>query len=72
MLYFDERGVSRRYDVVVEANGFTWSRDSSRFAQRFQVTMAADGRTMEGVGTMKKEGETWQPDLCLTYVRLGT
>jgi hypothetical protein len=72
MLYFDERGVARRYDVAFHADGFTWSRDSSKFAQRFRVTIADDGRTMESEGTMKKEGQTWEPDLRLSYVRVGT
>lgn len=70
MLYFDERGVSRRYDVTFQADGFTWSRDSDKLAQRFRVTIAAGGRSMEGVGEMKPEGEAWGADLCLSYVRV--
>src|SRR4051812_28563275 len=54
MLYFDERGVARRYDVAFHGDGFTWSRDSPKFAQRFRFTIADDGRTMEGEGSMKK------------------
>ena len=69
MLYFDERGVSRRYDVTLHEDGFTWSRDTEAFAQRFRVTIAADGRTMRGEGTMKKEGADWEPDLTLSYTR---
>jgi hypothetical protein len=72
MLYFDERGVARRYQVEFHADGFTWSRDSGAFAQRFRVTIAHDARTMEGQGTIKKEGRAWEPDLCLSYVRLET
>jgi hypothetical protein len=71
MLYFDERGVARRYDVERRADGFTWSRDSEKFAQSFRVTIADDGRTMESEGTMKKESGSWEPDLSLSYVRLG-
>ncbi len=40
--------------------------------QRFRVTIASDGGTMEGEGTMKKEGLTWEPDLRLSYVRTAT
>lgn len=69
MIYFDDRGVSRTYRVTFEPNGFTWSRDSSKFAQRFRVTFSADGRTMESEGTMKKEGGAWEPDLSLSYSR---
>jgi len=70
MLYFDERGVSRKYDVALRADGFTWSRDSPKFAQRFRVTIADDGRRMESEGTMKKDGGAWEPDLGLSYVRV--
>ena len=69
MLYFDVRGVARTYDVTMDADGFTWSRDSAKFAQSFRVTIAKDGRSMEGVGTMKKEGGEVEPDLRLSYAR---
>jgi hypothetical protein len=69
MLYFDGRGVSRRYEVAFDADGFTWSRDDAQLAQRFRVTIASDGRTMEAEGTMKKDGGAWEPDLRLSCVR---
>ena len=69
MLYFDVRGVARRYDVALRSDGFTWSRDAPQFAQRFRVTIANDGRTMEGEGSMKKDGSDWEPDLRLSYTR---
>jgi hypothetical protein len=69
MLYFDVRGVSRKYDVSLQSDGFTWSRDEPRFAQRFRVTIAADGNAMQGEGSMKKQGHGWEPDLRLSYVR---
>src|ERR1700760_511803 len=56
MLYFDERGVARRYDVAFHPDGFAWSRNSPEFSQRFRVTIADDGRTMQSEGTMKKDG----------------
>jgi hypothetical protein len=69
MLYFDVRGVARVYDVEFHADGFTWSRDAPQFAQRFHVTIANDGQTMEGEGKMKKAGAAWEADLRLSYVR---
>jgi hypothetical protein len=69
MLYFDERGVARLYDVTFHDDGFSWTRDAPQFAQRFRVTIAKDDRTMESEGTMKKEGSEWEPDLRLSYVR---
>lgn len=70
MLAFDDRGVARRYEVVLSADGFTWSRDAPSFAQRFQVEIAKDGRRMEGKGTMSREGKPWEPDLDLTYEKV--
>ena len=72
MLYFDERGVARRYDVAFHEDGFTWSRNAPAFAQRFRVTIAEDGCTMESEGTMRKAGGAWEPDLRLSYVRVGS
>ena len=72
MLYFDARGIARTYQVELDANGFTWTRDAPEFAQRFRVTIAADGDSMEGEGTMNKAGAGWQPDLRLSYVRAAS
>jgi hypothetical protein len=69
MLYFDVRGVARHYDVTFHEDGFTWSRDTPQFAQRFRVTMAKDGRTMRSEGMMRREGSDWEPDLALSFVR---
>lgn len=69
MLYFDVRGVSRRYAVTLASDGFTWSRDAGGFAQRFQVTITADGRSMESEGTMRRDGGEWESDLRLSYAR---
>ena len=69
MLYFDVRGVARKYDVEFHADGFTWSRDAREFPQRFRITFGDDGQTMEGAGMMKKDGQDWEPDLRLSYVR---
>jgi hypothetical protein len=69
MLYFDVRGVARRYEVSLDSDGFTWSRDTPEFSQRFRVIIASDGGTMEGQGTMKKDSAAWEPDLRLSYAR---
>ena len=40
MLYFDERGVSRRYEMHLEGNEWRWWRDASDFSQRFPAVYA--------------------------------
>jgi hypothetical protein len=69
MLYFDERGVSRRYDVTLRDNIWHWWRNAPGFSQRFTGTLADDGRTIVGKGELTKDGATWEKDLELTYTR---
>jgi hypothetical protein len=69
MLYFDERGVSRRYEVTLRGGVWTWWRNAPGFSQRFTGAIAADGRTIVGRGEMSRDGASWEPDLQLTYTR---
>jgi hypothetical protein len=70
MLTFDERGVSRKYDVTMTGNQLKWWRDEPSFSQRFTMTIEDNGNKMESQGEMSREGATWEKDLALTYVRL--
>ena len=70
MLYFDEREVSRKFDVSIERNVVRWQRSSPDFSQRMVLTVADDGGTMHGKGEMSRDGGAWEPDLELTYSRL--
>ena len=69
MLYFDEREVSRKYEVNVRDNVLTWWRNAPGFSQRAVLTIAADGRTIVNRGELSRDGTTWEPDLELTYTR---
>ena len=69
MLYFDERGISRKYDVSVEKGTMTWWRNSPEFSQRMVLVIADDGNTIVSKGQMSKNGGPWEPDLELTYKR---
>jgi hypothetical protein len=71
MLYFDERGVSRRYEVSLRDNVWKWWRNAPGFSQRFTGAIAADGRTIVGRGELSRDGSTWEGDLELTYTRDG-
>ena len=70
MLYFDERGVSRRYEVSVCDNVLTWWRNAPEFSQRCDTTIASDGRTMVSRGEYSRNNASWEPDLGLTYTRV--
>jgi hypothetical protein len=69
MLYFDERGVSRRYEVSLRDGVWTWWRNAPGFSQRFTGAIAADGRTIVSRGELSRDGASWEPDLQLTYTR---
>ena len=69
MLYFDERGVSRRYEASLQGNVLKWWRDDPGLSQRFSCTIVDGGRTMIGKGELSKDGAPWEPDLALTYTK---
>ena len=71
MLYFDERGVSRRYEVSIKDNVWKWWRNTPEFSQRFAGTIAVDGRTIDGRGELSRDGTNWEGDLQLKYTRAG-
>jgi len=71
MLYVDERGVSRRYEVSLQGNVWRWWRNAADISQRFTGTVAADGRTIVSRGVLSQKGGAWEPDLALTYTRVG-
>jgi hypothetical protein len=70
MLYFDERGVSRLYEVSLRENALTWWRDAPGFAQRFNIRIDKGGTTMIGEGELRRDGSSWEKDLALTYSRV--
>lgn len=70
MLYFDERGVSRKYDVTLRDNSLHWWRNAPGLSQRFTGTIRDGGRTIVGTGQLSKDGVSWEGDLELTYTRI--
>jgi hypothetical protein len=70
MLYFDERGVSRRYLVALRSDQWHWWRDTPGFSQRFTGTLVDGGTRIVGKGELCRNGVTWEADLELTYTRV--
>lgn len=56
MLYFDQRDVSRKFDISIQRNVVRWQRSSLEFSQRMVLTLADDGKTMVGKGEMSRNG----------------
>jgi hypothetical protein len=70
MVYFDERGVSRTYDVTLTGGTLVWTRDEAGFAQRNTLTIDDGGARITGIGEMRRDGGDWEGDLSLTYERI--
>lgn len=68
MLHFDERGVSRKYDVSITDNKLTWWRDDAHFSQRFTIAIGPD--ELVSHGAMSRDGGEWEQDLSLTMRRV--
>lgn len=69
MQYFDERAVSRRFDVSVDGNQLRWERMAPGFSQRYVITLGDEGKTARGISTLCRDGKTWEQDMELTYTR---
>jgi hypothetical protein len=70
MLYFDERGVSRIYQMTLSDHVWKFWRNAPDFSQRFTGTITADGRTIDARGEMMRDGVNWEGDLAQTYMRI--
>ena len=70
MLYFDERSVSRKYDVSFKNNILNWWRNTPEFSQRYTWTFSNDGNTIVSKGELSKDGGEWEKDLEQTFTRI--
>jgi len=69
MMYFDERKVSRKYEVSFKDNILRWWRNAPGFSQQYTWAIIDDGNTIIGKGLLSKDGTTWEEDLNLTFTR---
>jgi hypothetical protein len=68
--YFDSRGVSRKYDITLEPDGFTMHRETEKFSQRATFRIEAGGDRIVSRGEMSRDGGAWEGDLSTTYERV--
>lgn len=71
MLYFDERSVSRKYQVTLQDHTLKIWRDAPEFPQRFTGTIATNGATISGFWEVIQDGSDWKRDLEITYARVS-
>jgi len=72
ILYFDERGVSRKFEMTLRDNVWKYWRNAAGpgVAQRFTGTIADEGNTIIAVWEISEDGSTWIRDLESTYTRV--
>ncbi len=69
MLYSDERGVARIYQMTLKGGIWKIWRDSPGFSQRMTGTVSDDGNTITVHGELSRDGSSWEQDLDVTYTR---
>lgn len=69
MLYNDERGVSRIYQMTLADGVWKMWRETADFSQRMTGIFSDDNKTITVRGEMSRDGSNWEPDLSITYTR---
>jgi len=69
MLYADERGVARIYQMSLAGGVWKMWRESSGFSQRMTGTVSSDGNTSTCHGELSRDGSHWEQALDVTYTR---
>ena len=70
MLYLDDRGVSRVYQMSLGNGEWKQWREAPGFSQRFTGRFSADGNTSTAYWEKSKDGVSWEHDFDLTYTRV--
>jgi hypothetical protein len=70
MLYFDDRGVSRIYQMSLEGREWKQWRQAPSFSQRFFGTFSDDGNTIIARWEKSSDGTSWEHDFNMTYTRI--
>jgi len=71
VLYADDRGVSRIYEMNFSAPDWVMWRTTPEFSRRFEAVAASDARTITGAWRKSLDGRnTWEHDFNVDYVRV--
>jgi hypothetical protein len=72
VLYFDDRGVSRVYQMSFAGGVWRQWRDAPGFSQRFTGELSESGNTITAMWEASESGETWTRDFDLVYRRASS
>src|SRR4030095_5750125 len=71
VLYYDDRGVSRRYEMSFNDSVWRIWRQAAPFWQRFEGKISKDGKTITAYWELSTDnGKNWEHDFDLTYKRI--
>jgi hypothetical protein len=70
MLYFDDRGVSRIYEMRFNEGIWKMNRNYPGFSQRFTGSFSDGNKTITGIWELSKDGITWKRDLEVVYTKV--
>ncbi|HVB03282.1 MAG TPA: hypothetical protein VNE41_06150 [Chitinophagaceae bacterium] len=68
-LYFDDRGVSRVYQMSLAKGVLNIWRDSPKFSQRFAGKISKDKKTIKAQWEKSFDGKRWEHDFDIMYLR---
>lgn len=69
LFYYDQRGVSRIFDMNFDGKLWTFHREDKDFYQRFTAHVGAD-KIQAYTEASEDKGKTWRKDFDMEYVRL--
>jgi hypothetical protein len=70
MVYFDERAVSRLFELTAGDRSATWRRDDPDFAQLVTISAEEGLDRLVSRGRMSKKGGDWTDDLSQVFERI--
>lgn len=68
MFYYDQRGVSRIFDMTFDGKTLVFSREDKDFYQRMTITIK-DGGLHSIAEASEDKGKTWRKDFDMDFVR---
>lgn len=69
VLYIDDRRVTRVYEMSFEDRVWKIWRDSPEFSQRFMGQVGQDMKTIKASWEKSFDGEVWEHDFDITYIK---
>lgn len=69
LFYYDQRGVSRIFDMTFNGKDWAFSREDKDFYQKFTAQITP-GKIQAVTEASEDKGKTWRKDFDMTYVKV--